>query len=154
MYKYQNYGRLLAFKLGGGATPLPPKRVPQQTPEPPVLAGATPEMEMRGAMLFGRCATCHGARGEARLAAYPDLFRLSPETHAIFKDIVLGGRLSANGMASFADALTEQDVEALHAFLVREQRKLREEELAAAAKERQPPGARTRAGGRCCQRRK
>jgi len=134
MYKYQNYGRLLAFKLGGGATPLPPKRVPQQTPEPPVLAGATPEMEMRGAMLFGRCATCHGARGEARLAAYPDLFRLSPETHAIFKDIVLGGRLSANGMASFADALTEQDVEALHAFLVREQRKLREEELAAAAK--------------------
>jgi len=134
MYQYQNYGRLLAFKLGGGATPLPPKREPQATPEPPVLANVTPEMEMQGAAVFGRCASCHGARGESRLAAYPDLFRLSPQVHASFKDIVLGGRLAANGMASFADVLTEADVTALQAFLVSEQRKLRAEELAAAAK--------------------
>jgi quinohemoprotein ethanol dehydrogenase len=133
MYQYQNYGRLLAFKLGGGATPLPPKRQPMQTPEPPVLAGVTPEMEMQGGAIFGkRCVLCHGARGEARLAAYPDLFRLAPEVHRSFKDIVYGGRLASNGMASFADVLSEQDVAAVQAFLVREQRRLREQELAVA----------------------
>jgi quinohemoprotein ethanol dehydrogenase len=133
MYRYQNYGRLLAFKLGGGAAPLPPQRQPMQTPEPPVLANVTPEMEIKGGQLFfRRCANCHGARGEGRLAAYPDLFRLTPEVHKIFKDIVHGGMLSANGMASFADVLSEQDVAAIQAFLVREQGRLRNEEMGAA----------------------
>jgi quinohemoprotein ethanol dehydrogenase len=131
MYRYQNYGRLLAFKLGGGAAPLPPKREPRQTPEPPVLADATPEMEARGAAIFfKRCVNCHGARGEARLAAYPDLFRLPPEVHASFKDIVYGGRLAPMGMAGFADVLSEQDVAAIQAFLAREQGRLRNEERA------------------------
>ncbi|PZN32883.1 MAG: PQQ-dependent dehydrogenase, methanol/ethanol family, partial [Proteobacteria bacterium] len=74
-YRYQNYGRLLAFKLDGAATPLPPAREPQRTPEPPhieALAKADPD---RGALHFSRCASCHGARGEERLSAYPDLFR-------------------------------------------------------------------------------
>src|SRR5690606_30156505 len=31
-YRHQNYGRLLTFRLDGGATPLPPVRQPQQTP--------------------------------------------------------------------------------------------------------------------------
>ena len=31
--RYQNYGRILAFKLGGGTTPLPPKRQPLLTSE-------------------------------------------------------------------------------------------------------------------------
>src|SRR5690606_31592734 len=30
-YRYQNYGRLLAFRLGGGETPLPPARQAQAT---------------------------------------------------------------------------------------------------------------------------
>ena len=36
-YRYQNYGRLLTFKLGGTDTPLPPPRQPAQTPPPPQL---------------------------------------------------------------------------------------------------------------------
>ena len=38
--KYQNYGRVLAFKLDGGPTPLPPARVAGETPEPPELTPA------------------------------------------------------------------------------------------------------------------
>ena len=71
---------------------------------------------------------CHGGRGEAQLSAYPDLHRLPAATHAVFDSIVLGGKLAASGMASFADLLTPADVAAIHAYLVREQRKLWQEE--------------------------
>ncbi|MBW2498568.1 MAG: MerR family DNA-binding transcriptional regulator [Deltaproteobacteria bacterium] len=33
--RYENYARMLAFKLGGGPTPLPPVRQQTKTPEPP-----------------------------------------------------------------------------------------------------------------------
>ena len=59
----------------------------------------------------------------------PDLHRLSPETYGIFKSIVLDGSLSSAGMASFSDVLTEEDADAIQAYLVREQRELREEEM-------------------------
>src|SRR5690606_32163298 len=129
-YRYQNYGRLLAFKLDGAATPLPPARGPQRTPEPPhieALAKADPD---RGALHFSRCASCHGARGEERLSAYPDLFRMTAATHEAFESIVHGGMLAANGMASFADVLSKEDVADLHAFILREQRRLWESEQA------------------------
>ncbi len=131
-YRYQNYGRLLAFKLGGGETPLPPARQPQATPAPPELPAATPETLQHGAGLFFQfCVLCHGAQGEARLSAYPDLFRLTPEVHGAFEQIVLGGQLAPNGMASFADVLDAQDVKAIQAFLVQGQAALREQEQAA-----------------------
>ncbi|MSR03078.1 MAG: PQQ-dependent dehydrogenase, methanol/ethanol family [Gemmatimonadetes bacterium] len=128
-YRYQNYGRLLAFKLGGAPTPLPPARVTQTTPEPPTLAGMTDAMADRGGPIFGaKCSVCHGGRGEAQLSAYPDLNRLTIQTHAVFDSIVLHGRLKDSGMASFADVLTPADASAIHAYLLREQRKLWREE--------------------------
>lgn len=128
-YRYQNYGRLLAFKLNGGPTPLPPPRQKIATPEPPPLEGFAEADARRGAALFGfRCAICHGGRGEARLSAYPDLHRMSLETHRAFDSIVRGGALAANGMASFADVLSEDDVKAIHAHLVHEQARLWREE--------------------------
>jgi quinohemoprotein ethanol dehydrogenase len=128
-YRYQNYGRILAFKLGGGPVPLPPARVRGETPEPPLLPGATPAMAARGEALFnGRCMFCHGGRGEAKLSSYPDLFRMTPATHAAFDSIVRGGALAAGGMASFADLYSAEDVAAIQAYLVREQGRLRRAE--------------------------
>jgi quinohemoprotein ethanol dehydrogenase len=124
--RYQNYGRLLAFALGGGVTPLPPLRQQGTTPEPPSLASYSDASAERGAKLFGdHCARCHGGRGEERLSAYPDLFRLSPETHAAFDAIVRGGTLASAGMASFADVVSASDSAAIQAYLVREQAVLR-----------------------------
>jgi quinohemoprotein ethanol dehydrogenase len=125
-WKYENYGRLLAFKLDGGPTPLPKLHGPRVTPEPPSLAGYSAAAAERGAKLFGaQCAHCHGGRGDERLSAYPDLFRLSAETHASFDAIVRGGTLASAGMASFADVVSEADVASIQAFLVREQAALR-----------------------------
>jgi len=131
-YRYQNYGRLLAFKLGGSTTPLPPVRQPLTTPEPPKLPAATPQVAQRGAgLFFTYCALCHGAQGETRLSAYPDLFRLNQQVHGEFQNIVHGGKLKNNGMASFADILSTDDVAAIQAFLVQGQTALRSQEQAA-----------------------
>ena len=128
-FKYQNYGRILAFKLSGAATPLPPARTPQTTPEPPALEGVTDAVAARGGELFlAYCVTCHGARGETRLSSYPDLYRIPAGTHAIFDSIVLGGKLASSGMASFADVLKPEDARAIQAYLVREQAKMRKAE--------------------------
>jgi quinohemoprotein ethanol dehydrogenase len=129
-YRYQNYGRLLAFKLGGGEVPLPPARQTQATPEPPALPGYSEDLAARGEAVWGAaaCIVCHGGYGEARLSAYPDLYRMTVETHAAFDSIVLGGKLASRGMASFADVLTPEDVAAIHAYLVREQGKLHRKE--------------------------
>jgi quinohemoprotein ethanol dehydrogenase len=73
-------------------------------------------MIARGGELFesARCVWCHGdAPG-----LIPTFLELTPEKHAIFNEIVLGGVLEARGMASFADVLSESDVEAIHAYIV------------------------------------
>lgn len=134
VYTYQNYGRILAFKLGGTTTPLPPRRSPAATPEPPALTFVTDSLADRGAAMFNTtCAYCHLGRGEQQLSAYPDLHQLTPAVHAAFDSIVTGGKLRANGMSSFADIFSPDDVKAIHAHVVREQRRLWEEERAGGA---------------------
>jgi quinohemoprotein ethanol dehydrogenase len=128
---YQNYGRVLAFRLDGGATPLPPARVAAETPEPPAVTPGLAALADSGFTLFhGTCAGCHGGRGDARPSPYPDLHRMAAETHAAFEDIVLGGKYRASGMASFADLLSPEQARMIQAYLIREQKRLREEELA------------------------
>jgi quinohemoprotein ethanol dehydrogenase len=136
-FRHENYGRILAFKLGGGRTPLPPARVAGETPEPPALPFYTDALAAKGEPLYlARCSRCHYGRGETRLSAYPDLHRLSAEVHAVFDSIVLGGRFANAGMASFADLVSADDAKAIQAYLLREQRRLRDEESAA----RKPDG--------------
>ena len=43
---------------------------------------------------------------------------MSPETHAAFETIVLGGTLAANGMASFADVLDASDTERIRQYII------------------------------------
>ena len=130
-YRYGNEGRIVAFKLGGGAVPLPPKVARNAAiPEPPQVP-SSPERIAHGRKLFERyrCSWCHNAGGPGTV---PDLFALAPEKHALFKQIVLGGVLESKGMASFADVLSEQDAEDIQAFLVDGTRKAREARTAGA----------------------
>ncbi len=43
---------------------------------------------------------------------------MSPETHEQFLAIVLHGARAAQGMASFADVLSEDQAEAIHQYLI------------------------------------
>jgi quinohemoprotein ethanol dehydrogenase len=49
------------------------------------------------------------------------IFENSPlGMHSIFKDIVLKGVLAPRGMERFDDLLTEEDVDAIHAYIIDE----------------------------------
>jgi hypothetical protein len=45
-YKYQNYGRILAFKLDGGPTPLPPKVAITKIPKSPEIDMQAPPQRL------------------------------------------------------------------------------------------------------------
>ena len=48
----------------------------------------------------------------------PDLRYASREVHQSWGDIVLGGTRAAKGMASFADVLSREESDAIHAYVV------------------------------------
>src|SRR5690606_8817144 len=90
--------------------------------------GVTPEMIAQGGALFmENCSACHSNQPRAPL---PDLRRMQPGTHEVFERIVLEGLLKPNGMPQFDDLLDARQVQAIHAFLIDQQGKARERELA------------------------
>ncbi len=82
-------------------------------------------MITRGRASFdrARCSSCHGVSGRPGLL--PDMLLMSPETHEIFKEIVIEGLYRAKGMDSFADVLSTDDVQDIQAFIVSEATRLR-----------------------------
>eukprot|EP01037_Dinobryon_pediforme_P013889 gene13889-14006_t len=118
-YLNMNTNRILVFKLGGGAVPMPDKRVaPFDYPEPPKLT-ATAAVIAHGEEKFTEyCSRCH-VFGPG---VTPDLSRLPPEIHDMFNDIVLKGALAQLGMAPLGDVVSKDDVEAIHAYLIDQQR--------------------------------
>lgn len=118
-YAYRNTNRILVFKLGGGDVPMPDKREAIPYLKPP-LSKATPALIARGENLFTEnCSRCH-VLGTPSVT--PDLSRLPPEIHAAFNDIVLKGALAPMGMGRFDDIVTPSDVNAIHAYLIDQQR--------------------------------
>jgi len=113
-YKYGNAGRILTFRLDGGVTPKPAAVSEEAHDSPPPREG-TPATIAQGEVLYSRyCSRCHAfGRG-----LVPDLRRLPRAIHNIFYDVVLRGADQANGMARWDDVLTQQDAEAIHAYLV------------------------------------
>lgn len=120
--KYENGERLLVFKLNGRQPSLPParKRELQPLPKPTSI---DPAVIARGISLIGRCTGCHGFRGIPN--GYPDLWNLPQSTHVAFQSIVFEGALSYAGMPSFKDALSVDDVNAIQAFIISDEIKLR-----------------------------
>jgi quinohemoprotein ethanol dehydrogenase len=114
---YGNFGRIVAFKLGGGPTPLPPPlaTVAAPIPEPPAQWASAETIE-QGRGLFGRsCTLCHANRPDGLT---PDLRRMSSFTHEQFDDIVLRGARRTRSMPQFDDVLNEAQSDAIHAYLV------------------------------------
>jgi quinohemoprotein ethanol dehydrogenase len=125
-YRTSNRSRLLVFKLGGNVT-LPPAPPPPPPPElNPPRATAAPETVEKGKELFNsHCMMCHEPPAANR-GVFPDL-RYSPmiNTAAAFHSVVIDGVLEANGMASFRDILTIEDVQAIRAYIIRRAHELK-----------------------------
>ncbi len=120
-FQYENKGRIIAFKLGGGETPLPPKQKHIAAVAPPDIK-IKEDLIKRGAALYEfYCEICHGKFGERHTSQHPDLSKLPEAKHMLFNDILLKGILAQNGMANFSNSLSEADVEAVHHFLLKKQ---------------------------------
>jgi quinohemoprotein ethanol dehydrogenase len=129
-YTRGNMNRLLVFRLGGGAVPMPDLLPPiEVAPEPPAQGReVTTETIARGqGLFFNNCAICHANQPRS---ITPDLRRMQPGTHEMFRQIVLEGALVAGGMPRWNDVLTPGDADAIHAYLIDLQGKTRADELA------------------------
>jgi quinohemoprotein ethanol dehydrogenase len=116
--KYVNDARILVFKLDGAAqVPKPEVRHDEPWTKPPVAAANSAQVR-QGTLLFAQwCARCHslGVPGVT-----PDLSRLRDGIASadVFDAIVRKGALVSRGMARFDDALSAEEVGAIHAYLV------------------------------------
>jgi quinohemoprotein ethanol dehydrogenase len=114
--------RILAFKLGGNAS-LPAPSGPPTAALPEIVASE--EALTEGKLQYDNiCRTCHGFDVISG-GMMPDLRFMSSDTHKAFDEIVRGGSRAAQGMASFADVLSREQSEAIHAYIVTEAAKVR-----------------------------
>jgi PQQ-dependent dehydrogenase (methanol/ethanol family) len=114
---YENTGYVVAYKLGGSAT-LPRVR-PREKSRPQVIdADAGPGDVERGQALYAHhCTRCHGLNAHGR-GLLPDLRHASRDVHDRWEEIVLSGTRAGAGMASFADVLSREDSQAVHAYVI------------------------------------
>jgi quinohemoprotein ethanol dehydrogenase len=93
--------------------------VPRAIPAPPPQT-ASAETVAKGETAYNKsCRICHGGNLISG-GMTPDLRFMSAPTHQQFEAIVLGGARADRGMASFADVVSVDDVEAIHAYIIAE----------------------------------
>ncbi len=114
--KYENVNRIIAFKLDGGEAPMPTVRKDEPFPKPPANEASPAEILAGETKFIEQCSRCHTLGPNIT----PDLRKMPPQVHHMFKDILLGGAFAPTGMESFEDILSEQDVENIHAYLINE----------------------------------
>ena len=121
-----NDGRLLVFKLDGDVS-IPVATAPAvDIPEPPPLTASAEQLEA-GRRHYNRvCVWCHGMGAVGTVNA--DLRLMTAETHQQFQAIVRGGLLRDSGMESFADAVTAEEADLIHQYVISQTVTAREEQ--------------------------
>ena len=113
--------RMLVFKLGG--TAVLPATAPRAVPPPPPQTASAGTVAKGEAAYNKTCRICHGGNLISG-GMTPDLRFMSRDTHAQFEAIVLGGARANRGMASFADVVSVDEVQAIHAYIIAESGKV------------------------------
>ena len=107
------------FKLGGKqeVAALEPEGVPPA--EPPAQTADEATLAMGFTLYHRNCLVCHGffAQSEGEV---PDLRLSNSAVWNQFDDIVRGGILADNGMGSFKDILSKDDVAAIRAYVLQQ----------------------------------
>lgn len=125
--KYQQFGRVFTFKLGGSVSMPSLATRPDSAFVPDADLPSTPDAIDRGSALYeANCQICHGEAGASE-GAMPHLQQASQATHEAFEEIVLGGTRESRGMPSFAERLTADEVRLIQAYIVSGAKKTLEE---------------------------
>jgi alcohol dehydrogenase (cytochrome c)/quinohemoprotein ethanol dehydrogenase len=112
----RNVSRVLAFKLGGTAA-LPPLPELPPPPPPPDDFGSEDQIAAGAAHYTRICSVCHGV-GAISGGVVPDLRHSVYTGDAVaWRSVVIEGALSERGMISFAPIFSEEDAEAIRAFV-------------------------------------
>jgi alcohol dehydrogenase (cytochrome c)/quinohemoprotein ethanol dehydrogenase len=112
-----NISRILAYKIGGSAE-LPPKPEIPAAPPPPAMFGSEEQVAAGGALYTRYCAICHGVAAVSG-GALPDLRRSATiGSQAAFASVVLEGALLDKGMPPWSEVLSDEDAEAVRAYVV------------------------------------
>ena len=115
----QNVGRLLTFALDAKQSlAVLPKR--PMTPLTPIESTAPAEMVDKGGALFTQwCAVCHGVGAVGGGGLVTALPMSKPDVFKMYKEIVLDGDYASRGMPAFGKWLSNDDVEAIRAYIVK-----------------------------------
>jgi quinohemoprotein ethanol dehydrogenase len=108
--------KLVVYALGAKGKSLPPAPAPEVVSPPPAAAQPA-EKVAAGEKVFAQfCSNCHGQNA---IGSGPkDLRFIKPQSHTDFNDIVLGGKFKDKGMAPFNGVLTQEQVDAVHAYVI------------------------------------
>lgn len=125
-YQASAKNRVLVWKLGGGATL--PAMTRKAAVQPLIPANDyTAEQAEQGSFLYDRhCSRCHGLPGRGH-EVVPDLAFMDEQTHRNFRAIVLGGIYRDRGMVSFADIISIEEADAIHAHIIARAQEIRDE---------------------------
>jgi alcohol dehydrogenase (cytochrome c)/quinohemoprotein ethanol dehydrogenase len=115
----RNVSRVLAFKLGGDAE-LPQLPDLPTAPPPPDDFGSEDQVAAGAAHYTRICSVCHGVAVISG-GVLPDLRHSAFAGDAAgWRSVVIEGALADRGMISFAPIFSEEDAEAIRAFVVRQ----------------------------------
>ena len=107
------------YAIGGIAQlpPEPPPRPARKFSAPPATASG--QVVGNGAVAYHTyCGSCHGV-GAINLGILPDLrYSAALQTEEAWRNIVLGGALEEQGMASFKPVLDNAAAESIRAFVI------------------------------------
>jgi mono/diheme cytochrome c family protein len=115
-----NVSRVLTFKLGANKTLPPVEWKPSVTFDPPPQTADATTLRKGFAQYQDNCMGCHGLNAVSGLLI-PDL-RGSGYLHdaKAWRSVVLGGALAERGMPSLAESLTEDQAEAVRAYVIQQ----------------------------------
>ncbi|GMN14216.1 PQQ-dependent dehydrogenase, methanol/ethanol family [Altererythrobacter sp. MTPC7] len=114
----RNISRLLVFRLGAMAA-LPPEPALADIPLDPPPSRASAQTIALGKAKYARyCAVCH-APGAVGSTVLPDLRRSGTlGNKAAWLSVVHDGLLKDNGMASFAESLSKEEMDAIREYVI------------------------------------
>lgn len=120
-------GRILTFRIGGEAGPLP-QTAGTVAPVDPPTGKQDPETVERGRVLYGvNCATCHGL-GTFSTGVLPDLRRSAALGNVdAWTAIVMMGALEDRGMVGHEAVLSSEDSAAIRSYVISEAQALAED---------------------------